>query len=258
MSHPNGRRPNVLTAASAPACRTAAVAALLCVAAGCGGRGEHYGDWRIGDDHFHAAEGGRVVELRPMSVRTIEGYGMERWYDRLVEQCGRGRRQPRPCWPGEGVKPSPRLLDSVVNDLPAHRRTAALLYAARYRNREVGAGRPAWVIGTHPLAVAFLDERPDAPADSPATALATGGPFREARLVRDADLDNPANAVLLYPTAKAARPRLLSFREPRRVRDLIRELARSPKDLVAAADSAATVGPAGARPRELHPRAPVE
>ncbi len=109
-----------------------------------------------------------------------------------------------------------------------------MLHAAKYLNRDIGTFRKAWVIGTNPFAVAFLDGdpnqipanvqslidqlreltgRPDAkmqlkPTTRPGffelvsasgETVSVDHRVRDARFVTEADLSAQVDTVLLYP-----------------------------------------------------------
>jgi hypothetical protein len=172
------------------------------IAAGCG---RNYYGWTQVHGPYHVVEGGRQLEL--VSVGVSDHYSVIPIYsDRLVEPCERkARSKGLPCWPQDEREVTPALMSRLVKDLPAYRRAEPLLHAARYLNGNVGAFKRAYLIGTRPLAVAFLDEHADAKAyralasSAPTTASDSGPALRETRLVGTTELKDMANVVLLFP-----------------------------------------------------------
>jgi hypothetical protein len=118
-----------------------------------------------------------------------------------------------------GVVPQ-SLLMQWYDGAPDFRKPVLLLGGAQYLNRGIGTFVQSWVVGTSPLAIAFLDA--DATAEKYSTlasspAHPTTGPgvevvaragkvlgvkdnrFRDAHLVTKDYLDRPVNVLLLYP-----------------------------------------------------------
>jgi hypothetical protein len=121
--------------------------------------------------------------------------------------------------------PEEGTLAYISAHLPGHRYSEPLLHAAAYLNREVGPLRRAYVIGTKPLVVAFLEENPNLKAyRDAATSQPTTGPGleimrtrrgtlipidnrrRDVRLVLRENLDAPVNIVLSFPSALTIGP----------------------------------------------------
>ena len=175
---------------------------------------------------YHAAEAGRRVRLVPVRYRqrgNIASGGGEALVEACDSAAGDVVAGELPCWPRDGRGVSNRLIERIDQELPAHRTTHRLKFVAGSINREVGTFRTAYVIGTRPLVIAFLDEAPDADAYR---KLAGPQPWpppegtrgvsvlrwpdgnisdiadyrkREPRLVAEADLAAEVNVVLLYP-----------------------------------------------------------
>jgi len=153
---------------------------------------------------------------------------------------------------------------------PDFRAAGALLEAARYLNRDIGAFHEAWIIGTSPLAVAFLRDGglggqsylPRGATSSPYTLylinragqrITLSPPARNAQFVRDIDVSEQADVVLLFPqemrlpygqvpvhgTTQPRPPaKVFYLREPKSLRSLMRalieagELERQAKEVV--------------------------
>ncbi|WP_428936969.1 hypothetical protein [Fontivita pretiosa] len=132
--------------------------------------------------------------------------------------------------------------------MPDYRQKSAVEHAARYLNRDIGAFHEAWIIGTSPLAVAFLQA---APVGRPELPGRVGQ--RNARFVTEPDLDAQANVLLLFPRElvlavdglpgteqvdRSQRAKLLYFKQPQTIRFLMngltapRELERQASNLV--------------------------
>lgn len=255
-------------------------ASLLIAGAAAGGCGGY--EWtREAEGLYYASERGRLVPLVAVSVRGT-GSPFESWNPVLVEPCegreqgaaggGAGPPDGMPCWPPGGRGVTQGLLATLALEMPQHRNIGPLLDASAKLNREIGTGRTAYILGTHPLVIAYLDERPDAAAyrqlagpqpwppqgkGVDARRLSDGSwdvydpRERDARLVGETNLlDVQANVVLHYPEEldlKAAesvpprlddphlKARLLVMREPRPLLRLMRDVAAGPAALEAAA-----------------------
>jgi hypothetical protein len=195
-----------------PAILAAWVATLCAVAAG-GGCAPY--EWQRGPLRVYAAERGRTVELVEVSVRRTKS-PFHPWGTCLLElePCGTFPRPTTgvdmPCWPANKSRVSDALLATINWHTEGYRDPKPLLSAGKDLNRHIGAEHDAYVVGTLPLAVAFLDERPDVEAyRSPQAPEPTPGPGRKGgdmwsggrrtHLVTRADLGRTANVVLLFP-----------------------------------------------------------
>jgi len=242
---------------------------IACSGAAC----DHY-IWEGAKQRYVAAERGRIVELVAVTIHnTHDPFGP--WAETLAEPCetvSKGEHTPVPCWPSNPLRRSQRLLEALFKVCyygPDYRSTGTLLSAAQYLNRDIGAFHEAWIIGTSPLAVAFLRTRsPTTRLYQPAGArspvgveimthsgkwVIVQGPARAAHLVRDADVEQEADTVLLFPQEMrlpygqvpvhgATQPRppakVFYLREPKSLRSLMRalieagELERQAKEVV--------------------------
>jgi hypothetical protein len=216
-------------------------------------------EWRQGERRYGVAEQGRVIELMDVSIR-ITGNPFNSWMPRLVEPCGTSseRRPDLPCWPQPARHIRWQLLRQVSEELPGYRQRNSLQYGERRWNPGLGRSVERWIIGTHPLAVAFQDDRPDVAsykntarqATQPATepdfaAIRAASASRilsdYAKLVSEADLLRQANVVLLFPEEMEVQPddrllpisperplhaKLFVLPQPRKLIELIRAVAQ--------------------------------
>ncbi len=217
-------------------------------------------EWRRDGEVFHAAERGRLVTLRQVSI--LDHQRLTNWHSVLVEDCTdlTVHETDPPCFPMNGIVPQ-SLLEQLYDGSPDFREPVLLLGGAQYFNRGIGTFIQSWVVGTSPLAIAFLDadasaEKYSALASSPAHP--TTGPglevvaragkvlgvkdnrFRDAHLVTEDYLDRPVNVLLLYPVNMAVESgvplddpyrttpltlKIIIFRKPLSVERLIQYVA---------------------------------
>lgn len=173
---------------------------LLPVGAGCGG---WVGGQREGS--YYLVERGRMVHLVEV-VAQETSTPFNPVVEILVEPCA-SRGQDRaaadelPCWPQERGKQTQALLAAVATKSPDYRYKSALLYAAQYLNRHLGAWQRTWIVGNSPLAVAF-DRNPTELAEE-ILASRSGAPLnvgsRDAQFVTERDLDQQSNVLVLFP-----------------------------------------------------------
>jgi hypothetical protein len=197
----------------------------------------HYG-WKQGSARYHVVERGQLLQLVDVSIILETSNPFNGWAEPLLLQpCGSaGGVQPDvpPCWPDQERARTQELLASLYSDAPDYRGKLGLLRLARYLNRDIGTFRRAWIIGTNPLAVAFLEGPPDqippdvqrrlnqvreltSGPDARASTRPTTRPgyievvtrsgevvpvdlrVRDARFVTEADLNTLVDRILLYP-----------------------------------------------------------
>jgi hypothetical protein len=100
------------------------------------------------------------------------------------------------------------LLEAIYRGMPEYRDRYGLLDGAARINPGIGSFRPAWILGTKPLILAYTEEHPD--LDDPgsfrfyeAWDKSAHGDFRrrDAALIQSKDLSQSVNAVLIYPEA---------------------------------------------------------
>jgi hypothetical protein len=129
--------------------------------AGCG---SHY-EWKAGDERYWVAESGRIVQLIEVAVRETSS-PFKPWGHVLVEPCAAdeqvaaSQNMKLPCWPTRGLPPAQELLATLYWKMPGYRGKPGLLLSSEKLNRDIGTFRQAWIIGTAPLAVAFLKDGP--------------------------------------------------------------------------------------------------
>jgi hypothetical protein len=218
-------------------------------------------EWEVGPQ-YTAAEQGRIIQLREIQLRNT-ATPFNPWVPCLVESCESQHQAALPCWPERPRSGSAMadLLYEMEWHLPQYRYSSSLIHAACYLNRGLGAFHHAWIVGTKPLAVAFLDDQPNVeeyrrlatqprPTSGPGITRIeprTHGDVaivdkraRDAKLVSNAELNAPVNIVLLFPeemeildsypiakpTGKPMQGELFDLSSQQRVQDVIELLVR--------------------------------
>jgi hypothetical protein len=196
----------------------------------------HY-EWKQGSGRYFAVERGQLLKFVEITVFETSNPFEPTAELLLLEPHGSaGWVQPDapPGWPDQEGERTQELLASMYSGAPDYRGEPGLLRLAQYLNRDIGTFRRAWIIGTNPFAVAFLDGPPDqippevqrridqlkdltSRPDAKASTRPTTRPgyfeivtrsgevvpvdlrVRDARFVTEADLDARVDRVLLYP-----------------------------------------------------------
>jgi len=206
-----------------------------------GGCGSPWYRWEDGEAWYRVVERGRAVELVAVAVREpSESPFATQWHRVLVEPCGgrrdgAGRDDGLPCWPAgrafKRISVSQGELRAMAA-MPAHRRENRLLSAAASALPTSEPGGERVVVGTRPLAVAFLGQMPDAaePTSQPyfrltpqagqarfltSAWLASGNPSARATAVAVFDDD------ALELPREARRARVFVFRDGVVLRDVM-------------------------------------
>jgi hypothetical protein len=175
---------------------------LSCFSTGCVNASPNQGgSWaaKEADGVYHALERGRAVKLVEIMIQETST-PFNPVMEVLAEPCDSARecKHPSglvPCWPRDERQRTQALLARFATQSPDYRYKRVLLHAARYLNRDVGTFRRAWIVGTSPLAVAFLQSPPNTPVGG-----AGGVGERDAQLVTAQDLDAQADVLLVFPT----------------------------------------------------------
>ena len=114
-----------------------------------------------GEGCYTVAEQGRVVQLVDVDIRP-PGSPWHGWSPVLVEPCDSQEFQNQradvlPCWPLDKHQRKPAVLARIAKGLPGYRDRRILRNAAYLLNEDAGILHPAWIIGTQPLVLTFLD-----------------------------------------------------------------------------------------------------
>lgn len=207
--------------------------------------------WTQSPEQIVAAEHGRVCHFRQIGVMDQSRW--IGWHPVLVETCGQAQSGTAvPCWPADNRGVSQDALGTLYWNAPDFRQTNELLNGAANLNREIGSMKLAWIVGTNPLAIAFLDKQ-SASTGSPlpteslaATKQSTGAAYpRSAHLISLQSLQETADVLLIFPTnmtvewgypmdsrvAKSdLRATVFKFRKPLRLDTLIQRVSEQPKE----------------------------
>jgi hypothetical protein len=184
-----------------------------------------------------AVERGRVIHLVQIELHdTSNPFG--EWVVKFVELCAQERVEagPLPCWPAKSALNWDALLKRVHIEMPEYRDKDVLMRAAEKGKRDIAPHELVWILGTDPLVIAFPENalanprqlsareqslasatqattlpHADESVRSPTTgvyetALASTSPVRidlrqrYAKFVTDAELNDKARAILVYPS----------------------------------------------------------
>ncbi len=148
-------------------------AVFIASSTGCLGAGLEYDAPKPPElETYLVAEGGRPTQLRRYLIRATHT-PFASWKAVLVEACGSDATRPAnalPCWPKSPQEPSQDFLNLLYMDnqpdqpsgpWQSFRDLRVLLDVARSVNPELGQSSPAWIVGTHPFALAYRDHSPN-------------------------------------------------------------------------------------------------
>ncbi len=113
--------------------------------------------WRLGGHKYLAVEHGRALELVDLDLSYVIPRRFNGWGTVLLERCGDRVSQDVPCFPGDH-HPTQQDIAQIDAAIPAYRAVDVLLSAAVDLDVRAGAGRTAYVMGTDPIIIAYLDD----------------------------------------------------------------------------------------------------